>query len=101
MNVLALNILANAATRARYAPIERTFAHRLALAWLVHNRISTPWQAHDFWERIGSDPKGAGPHTDYCRTRDFRITFRGWHRNASLPDNATLFFEPEQPGIDV
>jgi hypothetical protein len=50
---LALTILAQGAQEAATGPIERTHAHRLALAWLAYMEFALPAEADSFWNMLG------------------------------------------------
>ncbi|QZP07759.1 hypothetical protein [Caenibius sp. WL] len=87
MNILAINVLIDAARRAKWGPIERTDAHRLALAWLVHNRIATSEVADGLWTTLGSEVSDRGAHTQYCRDRALQCPISSWQSKAMLPDD--------------
>ncbi len=86
MNCFAIAVLLEAADDAEKEPIQRTFAHRLALSWLVHSGVAEQWQAEKFWDLLG---RGEYPEWQraYCRQRDFTIYTGAWKRAAGLDYN--------------
>ena len=77
---LALHILEQAAAEARTEPIERTHAHRLALAWLTYADIATPCQAKSFWDSLGHAGLYAGESGAFYRRCDPPNLLAGWKR---------------------
>jgi hypothetical protein len=85
LNRLAIEILEAASDEADEYPIERTAAHRLALAWLTLNGIAEDWQAQEFWKQIGTRFEGDGPQGHYIRTTYLYSMIGAWRRAAGLP----------------
>ena len=84
MMQLAILVLEEAAEQAMDAPIERTPAHRLALAWLAYAGVAERWQVDAFWTLL-AEPAKTESLGDYCRHRDFHIWLTAWRRTAGLP----------------
>lgn len=78
-------VLEQAAQEARSMAIERTLAHRLALAWLGHCGVAKPWQIEEFWNALGKVEQPDSPQCQYMRDRDFDTFFGCWRANAGLP----------------
>lgn len=88
---LAFRVLEEAALEARRAPIRRTVAHRLALAWLAYAGFSEPWRTKMFWDLLGQDKYPDRPDGQYCRDGDFERCLNGWRRLIGLPAKADWY----------
>lgn len=82
---LAVMVLEEAAGEARTAPIKRTLAHRLALAWLGYAGVAEPWQIAEFWTALAEVASPDHPSSQYCRDTRFDTLFRRWRFVAGLP----------------
>lgn len=90
MNRFAVDVLEAASDAADEQPIERTSAHRLALAWLVLNGIAKSWQTQEFWDLLGTDKVCPGPHAHYIRSTRLVGLIGAWRKAAGMPaDTAT------------
>ena len=69
---------------ARAAPIQRTHAHRLALAWLTYTEIALPCQAKSFWDSLGHAGLYAGEKGAFYRGSDPKTYLAAWRRTAGL-----------------
>ncbi len=81
----AVAVLEEAAVAARFAPIKRTVAHRLALGWLAYVGLSEPWRTDTFWKLLGTAEGLDRSDGQYCRDRSFANCLNGWRRMAGLP----------------
>lgn len=81
MNIQAIEVLDAAKGEAEPAPIKGTSAVRLALSWLVLNKIAEIWQVDRFWEAMTKTPPGG--MADYVRHRDMQIYIDRWRKVAS------------------
>lgn len=52
LNHIALKALEQAAASAKYKPLERTYAHRLCLAYLASRSGPERWQFDQFWAAL-------------------------------------------------
>jgi hypothetical protein len=82
LDQLALHILERAAAEASAAPIQRTHAHRLALAWLTYTDRATPCQAKSFWDSLGHAGQYAGEGGAFYRQCDPQALLAAWRRRA-------------------
>ena len=51
---LALRTLEDARAHACHGPIDRTWGHRLALAWLAHIEAGKDWHYREFWQQLAN-----------------------------------------------
>lgn len=91
LSAFAVAILEEAAVSARYQPIKRTPAHRLALGWLAYIGISEPWRTEMFWKLLGKAEGMNRPDGQYCRDMDFAVCLNGWRRMVGLPPKADWY----------
>ena len=85
LSTLAVAVLEDAAIAARFEPIQRTVAHRLALAWLAYVGISETWRTTLFWKLLGESEGLDRPDGQYCRDGEFARCLNGWRRLVDLP----------------
>jgi hypothetical protein len=80
----ALEVLREAAAQALEEPIERTVAHRLALAWLTHMDFATPQEADYFWRILGHAQyyDNVDPSGPFRRKCDPPIYLKMWKERA-------------------
>ena len=84
LTALAIMLLEEAAGEARRAPIRRTLAHRLALAWLGYASVAEPWQIAEFWTALAEVAIASHPSSQYCRDSRFDTLFRRWRFVAGI-----------------
>lgn len=85
MNRFAVEILEAAERDAKDEAIRPGVEVRLALSWLVVNRIAEVWQADLFWKALTIPPlvPDVGMSA-YCRRRDMFTAIGAWKRKAKL-----------------
>lgn len=85
MNRFAVEILEVAERNAKDEAIRPGVEVRLALSWLVVNRIAEVWQADLFWKALTIPPlvPDVGMSA-YCRRRDMFTAIGAWKRKAKL-----------------
>jgi len=71
-------IIEQAALDARREPIERTPAHRLALAWMAYAGLSEPWRTKKFWDLLGRAEGARRSDYQYLRDHDLGRCLNGW-----------------------
>lgn len=87
MTLQAIKVVEAAESEARENPITMTPAIRLALGWLLLDRVAEYWQASEFMRRLKSPPDPSnGPQANYCRQRDMGIYLEAWRREVRRRD---------------
>jgi len=79
LTAIALRILEEALASARHGTVRRTLAHRLALAWLAHERIGLPWHYDAFW-RAMAESYDYAPAEYGLRSRDLTGILNYWYQ---------------------
>lgn len=78
---LAIMVLEEAAQEARFYPVKRSAAHRLALAWLTYMDFASTMQADSFWRILGHQGSYAtGKEGDFRRKADIDTFLNSWRR---------------------
>jgi hypothetical protein len=77
-----MRTLEDALARAEHGPVQRTWGHRLALAWMARTGIPLDWHCKKFWEAM------VKPHDKACspeyarmyRSQDLSGVLDNWYR---------------------
>ena len=88
LSIFAVTILEEAAVAARFAPIQPTVAHRLALAWLAYVGLSEDWRTAAFWKLLRRHDVAGRSDGQYRRDAEFANCLNGWRRMAGMPAKA-------------
>jgi putative SOS response-associated peptidase YedK len=89
ITALSLRLLEDAYAETRLITIERTNAHRLALAWLVHSGVADEKDARSFWRYLATHNAAEHEMVQGCRIPPHGMrTLDRWHEKAGfdLPD---------------
>jgi len=78
---LAFRVLEDALAQANHRPVQRTWGHKLALAWIAQTGITLPWHCNAFWQYM-VEPyanENAG-YQRYLRTSHLTGLLDNWYR---------------------
>ena len=88
MTLHAISVVEATRQDAQDGPVAMSPAIRLALGWLLFDRVAEYWQAQEFMHRLRNPPDPAnGAQADYCRRRDLSIYVEAWRREVRRRDS--------------